>query len=135
LRKRKGRILLDSRLVEETRNVHLKVGSVQKHNANPLMVEDQPWEPRYDNLYANIHYDPAQHLYRCWYNPTLVDPLKDKISREKQAETPYNTEGWEVGICYAVSNDGLQWTKPELGMVEFEGNKKNRLYMDSREMT
>ncbi len=124
-----GTMLLDSRLIEEKRNVHLKVGSVQKHQANPLMVEDKPWEPRYDNLYANIHYDPAQQLYRCWYNPALVDPMKNKTPPEKRAETPYNTQGWEVGICYAVSNDGLQWTTPELGLVEFAGSKANNIVL------
>ena len=30
-------------------------------------------------------------------------------------------------ICYAVSQDGLHWEKPELGMVEFNGNTRNNL--------
>ena len=38
-------------------------------------------------------------------------------------------EGEKQGrhICYAVSQDGLHWEKPELGMVEFNGNKRNNL--------
>ncbi len=58
-------MLLDSRLVEET---------------------------RYDNLYSNIHYDPAQQLYRCWYNPALVDPMKSKTPPEKRTLPTQNSE-------------------------------------------
>jgi hypothetical protein len=38
-------------------------------------------------------------------------------------------DGGEIGkrICYAVSQDGISWEKPELGLVEFRGSKKNNL--------
>lgn len=29
--------------------------------------------------------------------------------------------------CYAESKDGIHWTKPELGLVEFNGSKKNNI--------
>jgi len=37
--------------------------------------------------------------------------------------------GREMGVCYAVSKDGIHWEKPELGLVEFNGNKKNNIVM------
>ena len=30
-------------------------------------------------------------------------------------------------VCYAVSTDGVNWEKPELGLVEFNGSKRNNL--------
>ena len=30
-------------------------------------------------------------------------------------------------MCYAVSTDGINWEKPELGLVEFNGGNKNNL--------
>ncbi|MBD3182858.1 hypothetical protein GF312_11245 [Candidatus Poribacteria bacterium] len=30
-------------------------------------------------------------------------------------------------ICYATSNDGFQWEKPNLGLVEYSGNSQNNL--------
>jgi len=30
-------------------------------------------------------------------------------------------------VCYATSKDGIAWSKPELGLVEFGGNKANNL--------
>ena len=30
-------------------------------------------------------------------------------------------------LCYAESSDGVHWTKPDLGLVEYQGNKNNNL--------
>jgi hypothetical protein len=30
-------------------------------------------------------------------------------------------------LCYAVSKDGLHWTKPDLGLVDYAGSKKNNV--------
>src|SRR3712207_6984068 len=30
-------------------------------------------------------------------------------------------------VCYATSDDGLNWERPKLGLVEFNGNKENNL--------
>jgi hypothetical protein len=37
---------------------------------------------------------------------------------------------WET-LCLAESADGIHWSRPELGVVEFEGSKKNNLLLDS----
>ena len=33
-------------------------------------------------------------------------------------------------VCYAESKDGITWTWPELGLVEFNGSKKNNIIWD-----
>jgi hypothetical protein len=33
----------------------------------------------------------------------------------------------QLRICYAISRDGFNWEKPELGFVDYNGNKKNNL--------
>ncbi len=38
-----------------------------------------------------------------------------------------NYEGYDGRLCYAVSRDGIHWTKPELGLVEYRGSKANNL--------
>ena len=30
-------------------------------------------------------------------------------------------------FCYAESDDGVHWRRPELGLVEFQGSKKNNI--------
>jgi hypothetical protein len=136
-------LLLDDRVVAQKQNVRLEIGAVSKHEANPLMKEDKPWEPRFDNLYPNIVYDRDRKLYRCWYNPFIADPLASRTPRDRrdldplgpkdssegQDKVPYRPYDREFGLCYATSKDGLKWTKPELNLVEFQGSKANNLLL------
>ena len=127
-------LLLDNRIVERTKNAKLTVGKVQKDKRNPLFSEDKPWEPRFDNLYANVVYDEQEKLYKCWYSPFIIDestsntPRKDRVNGGKFKYMGKHTgRRREMGICYAVSRDGIRWEKPNLGIVEFQGNKENNL--------
>ena len=120
-------LVLDSRIIDTTDNARLAVGVVKKHPANPLFREDKPWEPRFDNLYANVLYDEQDKRYTCWYSPFIVDKAVSDTPREKRSQVPYRPRGREMGVCYAVSKDGLTWEKPDLGLIEFNGSKANNL--------
>ncbi|HUT11771.1 MAG TPA: hypothetical protein VMY42_14820 [Thermoguttaceae bacterium] len=120
-------LLLDSRIVEKTENARLAVGAVKKHPGNPLFAEDKPWEPRFDNLYANVIYDRLQKRYQCWYSPFIVDEAVSRTPREERRDVRYRPRGREMGVCFATSKDGLEWERPELGLVEFQGSKANNL--------
>src|SRR5262245_27056308 len=37
------------------------------------------------------------------------------------------TGQWTQYLCYATSKDGITWEKPDLGLVEFGGSKKNNI--------
>lgn len=77
-------LLLDSRIIESTDNAKLTPGTVNKHPANPLLVEDKPWEPRFDNMYPNVIYDDEEKLYKWWYCPFIADERTSKTSPEKK---------------------------------------------------
>ncbi len=127
-------LLLDSRIVEQTDNARLSVGTVTKHRATPLFSEDKPWEVRFDNLYANIIYDEEEKIFKCWYSPFIQD-AENKPPMEKWDEVSYGRElnklkgdaKRKMGICYATSQDGIRWKKPNLDLVEFKGSKANNL--------
>jgi hypothetical protein len=125
-------LLLDSRVIDDVQDAKLTLGEVQKHEANPLFGEDKPWEPRFDNLYANVIYDEEDELYKCWYSPFIVDERTTSTPEDERHPfyTPYlkkRPNARETGICYATSKDGLTWEKPELGLVEFEGDSNNNI--------
>ena len=40
-----------------------------------------------------------------------------------------NTKHHPLYCCYAESDDGIRWRKPELGLYEFNGSKKNNIIM------
>jgi hypothetical protein len=125
-------LLLDSRLVERKEGVRLVLGTVRKEPRNPLLREDRPWEVRMDNLYGNVLYDDEAKLYKLWYSPFVVNTREESIPPEKRASTVYASvpEGKkDLAVCYATSKDGLAWHKPELGMFEYRGSKRNNIML------
>jgi hypothetical protein len=108
-------------------NATLRVCQAEKDAGNPLFGEHKPWEVRYDNLYPNVRRDPSSGLYQCWYSPFIVDSAVRGTPVAERPKTTYAPEVREMGVCYAESRDGIAWTKPDLGLVEFEGSKNNNL--------
>ena len=121
-------LLLDSRVVATAENARLVVGTLTKHKANPLFGEDKPWEKRFDNVYGSVIYDKGDGLHKLWYNPIIVDHSAKGMSLEERNRKHYRPpSNREMAICYATSRDGITWEKPDLGLVDFEGSKKNNL--------
>ncbi len=127
-------LLLDSRIIESKKNVQLTVGVVQKDKNNPLFKEDKPWEPRFDNPYSSVIYDDEEKIYKCWYSIFIKSGPKGKFPGEGLASDKRAWVNWRegrrsFGVCYATSKDGIRWVKPELGIVEFQGSKKNNIVL------
>lgn len=126
--KRSRFLVLDSRIIDSVQNARLTLGKVKKHPANPLFGEDKPWEKRFDNLYANVMYDNKEGIYKCWYSPFIADNSALGMTLEERKQKRYQApDNREMAICYATSKDGIVWDKPELGIVEYAGNKANNI--------
>ena len=125
-------LLLDSRIIDKTENAKLGLGTVHKDSRNPLFKEDKPWEMRFDNLYPNILYDKEEKKFKCWYSPFIIDPGTMKVPLDQRDSVKYPAKRMgkrEMGVCYAVSDDGINWEKPNLGIIEYDGSTKNNLVM------
>lgn len=122
-------LFLDSRLIRRAEGVSLILGSLVKDPRNPLFGQEKPWEPRFDNLYPNVIYDNEDNVYKCWYTPYLVAPCATETPSNLRPYRSYDERGEELGICYATSKDGIAWQKPELGVIDFNGSKKNNIVM------
>lgn len=73
---------------------------------------DRPWEKLMISFYLSVLEEGGK--IRMWYS------VRD---------TPKTG-----GVAYAESTDGINWTMPELGLVEFEGSKaNNRVNLGSSE--
>ena len=79
------------------------IGEVHKHDANPLFVQDRPWESPIDNGYPNV-VPPADHgdAYQLWYGSCCCGGCHRQL------------------LLYANSTDGLRWRKPELGLFNLD---------------
>lgn len=88
----------------------------QLHQPTPrevVLVTGEPWEGN-TSAYFTIFQDDG--LYRMVYRGSHSG--KDNGN----AEHPEFT-------CYAESTDGIHWTKPDLGIVEFNGSKHNNIIL------
>ena len=123
-------LLLDPRIIADAEGVHCVLGTVEKDQRNPLFVEDKLWEPRFDNLYANVLFDEEERIYKCWYSPFIIDERTSSTPREKRSSLNYATvtpKRREMGVCYAISKVGIVWEKPGLGIVAFNESKDNNI--------
>ena len=90
---------------------------LQLHRPEPrevVLVTGEPWEGN-TSAYYTIFQDGD--LYRMYYRGSNWDV------EARKATHPEVT-------CYAESRDGINWTKPNLGIVEYEGSKQNNIILD-----
>ena len=105
LERRPELFLHDDALVSASEGVTVAMGRLEKH-PGALVSIDRPWEVGFLG-YACVLHDMTEGLYKMWY----------EVRREEM----------QARCHYAVSKDGLHWEKPELGLVEFEGSRRNNI--------
>ncbi|MFP6770217.1 MAG: hypothetical protein VB859_18725, partial [Planctomycetaceae bacterium] len=102
-------LLLDSRVVDATKNIRMTMHSPRR-DGRVLLTNDRPWENRDSSLvavYSSILRD--QGKFRIWYD------LGDRKERSRRV------------VAYAESTDGIHFTKPLLGLVDYGGTKQNNV--------
>ena len=91
-------LFVDHHLIESLDNAHLKLWDPRQ--GETVLNFDESWDGRYAG-YVTILHDTDQ--YRMYYRGLPVAKADGS-----DAET----------TCYAESQDGIQWTKPNLDIVE-----------------
>lgn len=112
---RQTQLLVDETLVASQQNVRFHVTSIEKAGV-PLISPDEPWEGTAVQI-SGVVKDPREGGFKMWY-VTHAEAGSGKVPGAR--------------TCYAESADGVQWTKPRLGLVDFQGSKQNGLVQDSR---
>ncbi len=87
------------------------------HHPDPQEVSlicDQPWE---GNACGHFTVFQDNDIYRMFYRGAHT-----VYRMGERAETPKQRV-----VCYAESTDGLTWTRPSLGLVEWEGSQDNNI--------
>jgi hypothetical protein len=90
------------------------------------ITHDAPWEGA-GSGYHSVFHDPdvAEGVfrypgrYRMYYRGSPLDIVGGKLRSEANRSF----------LCYAESDDGIHWRKPELGLHEFQGSKANNIVL------
>src|SRR5262245_11387157 len=105
-------LFMDDWLTSESTNVSLTVNPPQRMGL--AMIAEKPWERGGLTSYANVLWDPQLREYRMYYVPIAIKP--------------------QVRWCLALatSKDGIHWEKPDLGVVDRDGSKKNNIVIENQ---
>lgn len=104
-------LFVDDHLIASMEGVVLKMHQPKAQDV--ALVCDAPWEGNTSG-YFTLFQDGD--LYRVYYRGSHYDEAAKK-------------GGHELTVCYAESRDGITWTKPKLGLVEFNGSKENNILL------
>ena len=106
----------DNVSIPHTQNLRLEMRQPARHPANPVLQRGNPGTPDAMGVqfYGSIIREGGK--FRMWY-VAFDDDTKNKIASAR----------WRA--AYADSDDGVKWFKPNLGLVEFGGNKNNNLIL------
>jgi len=106
-------LFADDELIESMVHVYQVLNPGRKHEANPLVVADRPWEEsRVIYVYGTALHDPnadGKGRFRIWYNCVIPE---------------YGSSD-HAGLLFAHSEDGIHWEKPNLGVAELNGSTDN----------
>lgn len=103
-------VFVDHTFLADATNVTLIVHPPRK-SGEMTVQPDRPWESGGIGPYSSVLHDGT--MYRMWYH--AMDSFQ-----------------WDTGhtngcICYATSTDGIRWEKPDLGLVEYQGSRRNNI--------
>jgi hypothetical protein len=87
---------------------------LKRHAANPLLPgRDKPWEVAI--AWTSVYRDPASGRYQLWYQAFAGGDARDRTRR--------------CTVCYAESADGIHFTKPNLGLFDYNGIKDTAIVL------
>jgi hypothetical protein len=99
------RLFLDAMVVEESHGLERCFHAAEKYEGNPVFVKERDWEG-WGPLCGGTVIRDGDKLRMYYY--CIADDEKTKC-------------------CVAESEDGLHWTRPIVGDVEWRGSKENNI--------
>lgn len=115
-------LLVDDTFVQSMSGARRVVHRLHLYEGNPIIVQDKPWE-----CHPDFRYYPSVVM---WSNPVLRDSQTGKFRMWYTAFNDYDEQGRETGLLlYAESGDGINWTKPDLGITEWKGSTHNNIVL------
>ena len=111
--------IVDTNLTTAVRQVH------QPEYVGEIFTFDRPWEGDGCGYHVIVpDRDGRGDYYRMYYRGMSLG-----MAAPENTVFPKS----EARICYAESRDGTRWTRPELGLREFNGSKKNNIILGPKE--
>ena len=105
-------LMFDNKFIAASSNVNITMNPAEKKGI--VVSPDQPWEDFRLTSYFNVIQDGDK--LRMYYSSFDEDQWQPGVDWSEHAF-----------MCYAESTDGINWTKPDLGLVEYNGSTNNNI--------
>ena len=105
-------LFIDRTWIKDASGVELRMNPPAK--AGLVLRGDRPWDAGWISGAGTVLEDGGR--YRLWYT-ALPEVARFEDDRFR--------------LCYAESNDGVRWRKPNLGLYEWRGSKANNILMET----
>ena len=110
----KRQLFVDDHLIESVAGLQRIFHKPERYAGNPILTGTEPWEKWMIELNGRpIVYDDVNRQFRMYYGAHLPEPAAPEGTRYK--------------VCLALSEDGLHWRRPNLGLVAWEGSRSNNI--------
>ncbi len=99
-------LFIDDYVLSSSKNITRELHPAIKDSI-PVLIPDRPWE-KLTTIFGTVRKDTS--FFEMWY-------------------LAY-THTYLTLLCYATSQDGVNWNKPSLGIYNYNGNTVNNILMD-----
>jgi hypothetical protein len=106
------KLFVDFNEVEHRDNITRTFHQAEKYGTHPVLEQNAPWE-QHRGMTASVVYDEQDRVFKTWYMSGHYAPDHGHVQ------------------CLALSEDGIHWTRPELGLHEALGSKQNNIVIPS----
>ena len=103
-------LFIDRRFFDRASGVALRMNPPYQ-SPEPLLRADRSWEAQGIGGYNTVLRE-GENRFRLWY----AAQMKSGLPQEGAGR-----------LCYAESEDGVSWHKPDLGLVSFQGSTANNI--------
>ena len=103
-------LFIDGRFFDRVAGIELKMNPPYQ-SPEPVLRADRPWEAQGIGGYNTVLRE-GEGPFRLWYAAQMTTGLPQEGAGR---------------LCYAESEDGVSWRKPELGLVPFQGSTANNI--------
>jgi hypothetical protein len=111
----KAQLLLDDYIIEDTWKLARVLHQPMKWFKNPILYQTEPWEGEHVGS-PFVMWDKEFGCYRMWYSSFVPANYYS-----------FSTTGPSYFMCYAESEDGINWRKPKLDVCRLPGFEKTNV--------
>ena len=108
-------LFIDDHVVEEINNLARKLHPLQKFDKNVVLRPEHRWENCGIMMWTTPAWVPDEAVFK-----TLYYASSESDSPEVKLDVTGAPIGGQSFICYATSEDGVNWEKPTLGLHDYD---------------